>query len=92
MTEKRNQQIHFKVTLEEKEALEKRAAERGIGKTAYIIEKTLQDTATCIYDTGFRQAVCQVCSLMPYVKQMGLDKDIEQEYVQGVNMLWQYLK
>ena len=90
--EKRNQQIHFKVTSEEKAAIEKKAAERGIGKTAYILEKVLQDTATCIYDTGFRKAVCQVCSLMPYLRQMGLDKDREQEYVEGVRMLWQYLK
>lgn len=91
MAEK-NEQINIRVTGYQKKELERKARERGVSVTAYILEKALKPEKGCIYDSRFRDAVYQVCSLTGYVSDLGSDPELTQKYEEGVRALWQYLR
>lgn len=85
-------QINIRISEEENLILEKKARERGVGKSAYIREAIVNEAMPVIYTTQFRQAVEHICALHPYIDQIDMDESKKREYKQGVEGLWRYLK
>lgn len=88
----RTQQMHFKVSEEEKQEIREKAKERGVDVSTYMREKVLDDNIGCIYNRNVQLSIRRICNLFYKIETVCTDDKVITEYKEVVKELWQYLR
>lgn len=88
----RTQQMHFKVSEEEKQEIRKKAKEREVDVSTYMRERALDNNIRCIYNRNVRLSIRRICNLYSQVEKACTDEKVITEYREAVKALWQYLR
>lgn len=88
----RTQQMHFKVSEEEKQEIRKKAKERGIDVSTYMRERALDNNIGCIYNRNVRLSIRKMCNLYSDIETVCTDDKVIKEYKGVIKELWQYLR